>query len=111
MGCLVVLSRFVSRLVERALPFFKLLRKSKPFVWTQEVDEAFQELKEYLTSPPAMVALEPGEPLPLYIMDTPQVVSMVLVTEQPEPQQPQVPKGALTASSVSQDPDPIGGRR
>jgi hypothetical protein len=31
-GCLVVLSRFISRLAERALAFFKLLRKSKPFV-------------------------------------------------------------------------------
>jgi hypothetical protein len=30
-GCLVVLSRFISRLAERALPFFKLLRKSRPF--------------------------------------------------------------------------------
>jgi hypothetical protein len=36
-GCLVALSRFISRLVERALPFFKLLRKSGPFAWTQEV--------------------------------------------------------------------------
>jgi hypothetical protein len=30
--CLVALSRFISRLVERALPFFKLLCKSGPFV-------------------------------------------------------------------------------
>jgi hypothetical protein len=32
MGYLVVLSRFISRLAERALPFFKLLQKSGPFV-------------------------------------------------------------------------------
>jgi hypothetical protein len=31
-GCLTVLSQFISRLVEWALPFFKLLRKSGPFV-------------------------------------------------------------------------------
>jgi hypothetical protein len=31
-GCLAALSRFISRLAERALPFFKLLRKSRPFV-------------------------------------------------------------------------------
>jgi hypothetical protein len=30
--CLATLSRFISRLAERALPFFKLLRKSRPFV-------------------------------------------------------------------------------
>jgi hypothetical protein len=32
MGCLAGLSRFISRLIERALPFFNLLRKSGPFV-------------------------------------------------------------------------------
>jgi hypothetical protein len=31
-GCLAVLSRFISRLAEWALPFFKLLWKSRPFV-------------------------------------------------------------------------------
>jgi hypothetical protein len=39
-GCLAALSRFISKLAEWALPFFKLLRKSRPFVWTQEADEA-----------------------------------------------------------------------
>jgi hypothetical protein len=34
MGCLAVLSRFISRLAERALPFFNLLRKSGPFICT-----------------------------------------------------------------------------
>jgi hypothetical protein len=40
-GCLAVLSRFISRLVERALPFFKLLRRSGPFVWSDEAEEEF----------------------------------------------------------------------
>jgi hypothetical protein len=31
-GCLIALSRFISMLVERALPFFKLLRKFGPFI-------------------------------------------------------------------------------
>jgi hypothetical protein len=76
--CLVVLSRFISRLVERALLFFKLLRKSGPFVWTDKAEEAFQELKRYLTSSSVLVAPEPGEPLLLYIAAIAEVVSMVL---------------------------------
>jgi hypothetical protein len=36
MGCLATLSRFISRLAERALPFFKLLQKFEPFIWTEE---------------------------------------------------------------------------
>jgi hypothetical protein len=84
-GCLAALSRFISRLAEWALPFFKLLRKFGPFVWTNNAEEAFQELKRYLTSPPGMVAPEPGEPLLLYIVATSEAVSMVLVAERPDP--------------------------
>jgi hypothetical protein len=78
---LAALSRLISRLAERALPFFKLLRKSRPFIWIEEADEAFQELKRYLTSPPVIVALEPSEPLLLYTTATAKAVSMVLVAE------------------------------
>jgi hypothetical protein len=74
-GCLAALSRFISRLVERAFPFFKLLSKSGPFVWTNDAEEAFQELRRYLTSPPVMMAPEPGEPILLYIAATSEVVS------------------------------------
>jgi hypothetical protein len=40
-GCLAMLSQFISRLAERALPFFKLLQKSGPFIWTNDTEEAF----------------------------------------------------------------------
>jgi hypothetical protein len=85
---LVALSWFVSRLAERALPFFKLLQKSRPFVWTEDAEEVFQELKRYLTSPPVIVALEHGEPLLLYIAATVEAMSMVLVAERPDPHDP-----------------------
>jgi hypothetical protein len=78
-GYLVVISRFISRLAEHSLPFFKLLQNSRPFIWTEEAKEVFHELKRYLTSSPIMVSLEHGEPLLLYIMVIADVVSMVLV--------------------------------
>jgi hypothetical protein len=59
-GSLAALSRFISRLAERALPFFKLLRGSGPFSWTEEAEQAFSELKQHLTSLPVLVAPEPG---------------------------------------------------
>jgi hypothetical protein len=62
------------------------MRKSRPFFWTEEAEEAFQELKQYLTSPPVMVAPEPGKPLLLYVVATIDVIRMVLVAKQPEPQ-------------------------
>jgi hypothetical protein len=38
MGSLAALSRCISILAERALPFFKLLWKSGPFSWTEEAE-------------------------------------------------------------------------
>jgi hypothetical protein len=55
-GLLAALSRFISRLAERVLPFFKLLWKSGPFSWTKEAEQAFQELKQHLVSLPILVA-------------------------------------------------------
>jgi ribonuclease HI len=68
-------------MAERALPFFKLLRKSGPFSWTEEAEQAFQELKQHLMSLPILVAPEPGESLYLYIAAAAEAVSMVLVVE------------------------------
>jgi hypothetical protein len=82
-------------------------------VWTlcldPGTDEAFQELKQYLTSLPIMVALEPGEPLLLYIAAIAEVVSMVLVAEWPDPKQPQALKGAPAVRSRSPDLNPAKG--
>jgi ribonuclease HI len=81
MGSLAALSRFISKLAERALPFFKLMRGSGPFTWTEEAERAFQEMKQYLTSLPVLVAPDPGETLFLYLAATAEVISMVLVTK------------------------------
>jgi hypothetical protein len=89
-GSLAALSRFISRLAERALPFFKLMRGSGPFTWTEEAEDAFQEMKKYLTSLPVLVAPDPDETLFLYLAATAEVISMVLVTERSE----HLPQGA-----------------
>jgi hypothetical protein len=36
-GCMVALNRFISRLGERGLPFFKLLKQHNKFQWTEKV--------------------------------------------------------------------------
>jgi hypothetical protein len=35
-GCMAALNRFISRLGERGLPFFKLLKHHDTFQWTEE---------------------------------------------------------------------------
>src|SRR3954468_3846361 len=37
-GCVPAFSRFVSRLGEKALPLYKLLKKADKFTWTDEAD-------------------------------------------------------------------------
>nr|AAU90208.1 putative polyprotein [Oryza sativa Japonica Group] len=54
-GCMAALSRFISRLGEKALPLFKLLKRSGTFTWTEEAERAFTQLKAYLSSPPVLV--------------------------------------------------------
>jgi hypothetical protein len=104
MGCLAALRRFISTLDEQALPFFKLLWKSRPFIWMNDAKEKFLELKRYLTSPPVMVAPEPGEPLLLYIAATSEAMSMVLVAERPDPHAPCELRSSSDGGSGSLDP-------
>jgi hypothetical protein len=80
-GCITALGRFISILGERALPFFKMLKKPGLMQWTLEAEAALQDLKEYLASPPILVAPRLNEPLLLYVAATLQVVSAVLVVE------------------------------
>jgi hypothetical protein len=81
-GCMAALGRFIARSGEKALPFFKLMKRTGKFEWTPKADKAFAELKRYLTSPPIMVAPTFCEPLLLYIAATPRTASAILIVEQ-----------------------------
>nr|CAE02263.2 OSJNBb0049I21.2 [Oryza sativa Japonica Group] len=83
-GCMAALSRFVSRLGERGMPFFKLLKKTDDFQWGPEAQKAFEDFKKLLTKPPVLASPYPQEPLLLYVSATSQVVSTVLVVEREE---------------------------
>jgi hypothetical protein len=62
-GYMAALNRFISRLGERGLPFFKLLKLNDKFKWTEEANEMLQDLKQHLQSPPILTAPQPGETL------------------------------------------------
>jgi hypothetical protein len=84
-GCMAALSRFISQLGEKGLPFFKLLKASEKFVWSREADAAFTQLKEFLTSPLILTTPQKDDVLLLYIVATDHVVSTVIVVEREEP--------------------------
>jgi hypothetical protein len=66
---------------ERGLPFFKLLKLHDKFQWTEEANQALQDLKHHLQSPPILTAHQPGENLLLYIAATTHVISTAIIVE------------------------------
>jgi hypothetical protein len=85
MGCMAALNRFISRLGEKGIPFFKLLKKTGKFEWMEEADEAFQKLKHYLASSPILVPPNKKEDMLLYISAMKNVVSTTVVVEREDP--------------------------
>ena len=81
---MATLSRFISCLDEKGLPFFKLLKASERFSWSKEVDTAFKQLKLFLMKPPIMTAPQPDETLLIYITATSRVVSTTIIIEREE---------------------------
>jgi hypothetical protein len=84
LGCLAALSRFISRLGEKGLPLYRLLKKHERFSWTIEAQETLDKLKAMLAHAPILTPPQDGEPLYLYVAATTQVVSTVIVVERTE---------------------------
>ncbi|XP_075645303.1 uncharacterized protein LOC142616310 [Castanea sativa] len=85
-GKIAALNRFVSRAIDKCLPFFRTLKKA--FEWTSECQQAFEDLKEYLSSPPLLSPPRPGEELFLYLVVSSTAVSTTLVREEDGAQKP-----------------------
>ena len=79
-GNIAALNRFVSRVTNRCLPFFRTLRKS--FKWTDECQMAFNDLKASLSSPSLLSPSMPGEELYLYLAVSQAAVSTTLVRKE-----------------------------
>ena len=79
-GKVAALNKLVSRAMDKCLPFFQSMKKS--FEWTVECQRAFEDLKEYLSSPPLLSPSKPGEELFLYLVVSPVAVSAALVREE-----------------------------
>jgi len=85
--------REVQRLTGRVaalnrLAFYDVLWGNKKFEWTTRCEEAFQELKKYLATPPILAKPVIEEPLYLYVAVSDTAVSGVLVPEDRGEQKP-----------------------
>jgi hypothetical protein len=57
LGKINFVRRFISNLSQKVLPFSPQLRvkKDQKFVWGDEQQKAFDEIKQYMTEPPVLV--------------------------------------------------------
>ena len=85
-GKIAALNRFVSRATNKCLPFFCMLKKS--FEWTAECQQAFEDLKAYLSSLPLLSPSQLEEELFLYLVISPVAVSVALIKEEDKVQKP-----------------------
>jgi hypothetical protein len=79
---MTALSRFISKLGECGMPFYKLLHETDGFQWDDQATGAFIDLKQYLKSLPTLVPPKPDDVLLLYVAAINTVVSTVIAVEQ-----------------------------
>jgi hypothetical protein len=79
--CMEALSRFISGLGEKGLPFYKLLKKVDKFQWTAEAQEALEAFKKILDHATSTEAAMPSH---TESACTTHVVSTTLVVERAE---------------------------
>ena len=85
-GKIAALNRFVSRATDKCLPFFRTMQKS--FEWMVECQQAFEDLKAYLSSPPLLSPSKPGEELFIYLALSLASISAALIREKDKVQKP-----------------------
>lgn len=73
------LSRFISKSMERCLPFYKNLKKIEDFQWIEECQRAFNELKDYLKKPSLISKPTLRETLYVYLSISLMALSLVLI--------------------------------
>jgi hypothetical protein len=77
-GHLAYISRFISNLSGHIQPFSKLMKKGAPFVWDEECQNCFDNIKRYLLNPSVLAAPVKGRPLILYIAAQPSSLGALL---------------------------------
>ncbi|XP_072088040.1 uncharacterized protein [Arachis hypogaea] len=86
-GRLTALSRFLGASAQKAIPFFKLMKKWTPFKWETKCEEAFQHFKRVLAEPPILAKPQTGETLYLYLSITEEALTTALIREDEKKEQ------------------------
>jgi hypothetical protein len=83
LGKINFVRRFISNLSQKVLPFSPLLRikKDQKFVWDDEQQKAFDEIKQYMKEPLVLVPPQLDKPFKLYVVADTQTIRSALIQE------------------------------
>ena len=81
-GRIIALGRFISSFAKRCLPFYRSLKNIKQFKWGDDCQQAFEDLKRFLTTPPLISRPISGDTLFLYLAACKEAVASVLVRKE-----------------------------
>jgi len=73
--------RFIEGFSKIVAPLTQLTRKDHPFAWTDRCEESFRELKQRLTSAPALIIPDVSKPFEVYCDASHQGLGCVLMQE------------------------------
>ena len=77
-GCLVTLRSFIAYFTDKLRSFFLALKWANATKWMSDCEQAFEKIKRYLTQPPILSGLQPGEQLYMYLTVSNCTVSAIL---------------------------------
>ena len=77
-GSLTALGCFIARFTNKLRPLFLTLKGTNATKWTNNCEQAFEEIKRYLTQPPILSSPRPNEQMYMYLVISDYVVSVVL---------------------------------
>jgi hypothetical protein len=68
---------------QKVLPFSPLLKlkKDQKFIWGDEQQKAFDEIKQYMKEPPVLVPPQLNKPFKLYVPADTQTIGSALIQE------------------------------
>ncbi|CAL9020230.1 unnamed protein product, partial [Prunus brigantina] len=86
LGKINFLRRFISNSAGKIQPFSSLLRlkQEQTFKWEEQHQQAFEEIKSYLSNPPVLSPPKRGRPLKLYISASEVSIGSLLVQDNKE---------------------------
>jgi ribonuclease HI len=84
MGKINFVRRFISNLSGRIEPFMELvkIKANDEFCWGAEQQQAFEDIKEYLSKPPVLVPPQQGKPFYVYLSVGAASIASVIVQVQ-----------------------------